>query len=115
MMFRLKAEEIADVGEMIKPLPVKIKISDKEQAVFGMLRDIDRGFSNPSVLLDKPYAKDVLTTIAAIKPDDVFRYTKSFQSKYWVKSILETAAHEAPLSVKRYMPNETHPVNVILH
>lgn len=107
-------KRLPDPEPVLQPLLLKIQIPEKEKAIFELLRDVDRGLSNPTSILEKRYALDVLNQVALLKPDDIFRYTKSLQSKFWIKNVLETAAHQAPNSFKRYLPNEYHPVNLIL-
>ena len=98
-------------------VPIVIRIRQDEKYTYEILKNIDNTLGNINYtanFLDKNYSKKVLNTIAEMHPDDIFRQVKNLQSKYWIKEILENATKQSPISYKRYLPNENHPVRYIL-
>lgn len=99
-------------------IPIIINIRQDEKYTYEILRNIDNTIGNINYtqnFLDKSYSRNVLNTIAKMHPDDIFRQVKNLQSKYWIKDVLERATKESPVSYKRYLPNENHPVRYILN
>lgn len=100
------------------PVPIVIKIRQDEKYTYEILKNIDNTLGNinyTTTFLDKNYSKKVLNTIAEMHPDDIFRQVKNLQSKYWIKEVLENATKQSPISYKRYLPNDNHPVRYILN
>lgn len=98
--------------------PISITVKKEEKYTYEILKSIDNTIGNAAYageFLDQPYSKRVLNTVASMHPDDIFRQVKNIQSKYWIKEILEKATQQSPVSYKRYLPNENHPVRYILN
>ncbi len=97
--------------------PITIRVTAEERTTYTILKNPDESLSNLTYVnsfLDSKFAKQTLLTLANIHPEMIFKYTKNIQSKYWIKDVLEVAAHQSPTCYKRYLPNENHPANWIL-
>lgn len=94
--------------------PVKIILDDKTKAVLSWQKNIFQTLQRIPDFIDRPYAEEVLLYAAEKEPDEVLKKTDFFKHKYFSKKILERCARNAPVSIKRYLYNMHHPVNVIL-
>lgn len=94
--------------------PVRIVLDEKTRKVLSMKKNILHTIQNIPSFINEPYAEEVLTYAAQREPDELLKKVDSFKGKYYSRKILERCAYYAPVSVRRYLYNPRHTVNIIL-
>ena len=92
--------------------PIKIVGEQKEMKhrkknTLEILKDM-------SGIIDKPIAENFLINAAGKYPDDVLKNFYQFQHKIYALKVLEQVAQLAPMSVKKYLPSDEHPLRELL-
>ncbi len=94
--------------------PVSITLDEKQKQIITLKKNIFSSIQNMASYIDQDYAEEVLLYAAAQEPDELFKKIEIFRNKRFSKLVLEKCANNAPLSVRRYLYNQMHPVNYIL-
>jgi hypothetical protein len=93
---------------------IKITIDDRAKKIIGLKKNLLQTINTIPTFINEDYAQSILTYAAEKEPDELFKKIEMFKGKFWCIKVLEVAAINAPLSYKRYLYNDQHPVNVIL-
>ncbi len=111
----IKKADIAPIPlPEIKVEPIKIELTEEVKAKLGLKKNILKTLQNIPDFIDKPYGEEILTYAAQREPDELFKRVEMFKQKHYCTKLLEECAVNAPISVKRYLYNPSHPVNYIL-
>lgn len=114
------AEETADIVAVPAPEPepapepVNIVLDDRTRTIIALKKNILSTLHSFPSFIEKDYSEEILVYAAQKEPDELFKKIDSYKHKRFSLKILELCAINAPLSVKRYLYNNTHPVNYIL-
>lgn len=101
-----------DVVEEVKP--IKIELDEKTSRLIVLKKNIFQTLNNIPSFINDPIAEEVLTYAAEREPDEVFKRVDFYRNKPFALKVLQVAAINAPVSLKRYLYNGRHPVNYIL-
>lgn len=111
----IKKADIAPIPPPeIKIEPIKIELTDEVKAKLTLKKNILKSLQNIPDFIDKPYGEEILMYAASREPDELFKRVEMFKQKFYCTKLLEKCAINAPISVKRYLYNPSHPVNLIL-
>ncbi len=94
--------------------PVSFDFSNEDKAVLKLKQNIFKTLQNIPSIIDEPFAKELLMYASQIEPDEVLKKVEQYKSKYFCKEVVEAASLMAPVSLKRYLANPTHVVNILL-
>lgn len=94
--------------------PIKIVIEEREKKILTLKKNLAQTINSIPTFINEDYAQSILMYAAEREPDELFKRIEMFKGKFWCLKVLEVAAINAPLSYKRYLYNDQHPVNVIL-
>jgi hypothetical protein len=94
--------------------PIKIELDEKTRNLVTLKKNIFQTLNNIPDFINQPYAEEVLAYAAEREPDEVFKRIETYRSKPFCLKILQIAANNAPVSLKRYMYNARHPINFTL-
>lgn len=103
---------VIDAVEKVEP--IDLALPDVEKKMLQLKKNIFQSIQHIPSFIHEPYAKEILLCAAEHEPDELFKKVDAFKGKYWCKDVMEAAAINAPISLKRYLINELHPVPVIL-
>jgi hypothetical protein len=106
------AENIVPIPIVVEP--IAINISDKAKLILLLEKNLQQTIRQITGFLNQDYAEKVLLLAAQKEPDELFKNVEQFKYKRYCIKILEACALNAPVSVKRYLYNQMHPVNYIL-
>jgi hypothetical protein len=94
--------------------PIAITISDKAKSILQLEKNLQQTIRQIPEFVNQDYAESILLLAAQKEPDELFKKVELFKDKRYSIKILEACALNAPVSVKRYLYNQMHPVNYIL-
>jgi len=116
---QLNATPTPSVAADVVPMPITtesivISVSEKMKSVLLLEKNIQQTIRHISDFINQDYAENVLLLAAQKEPDELFKKVDSYKDKRFSIKILEASALNAPVSVKRYLYNQMHPVNYLL-
>ncbi len=94
--------------------PIKIELDSALRTVLLLKKNILKTIQNIPAFINEKYAEEILLYAAQREPDELFKKVETFMRRPFAVKILERCAINAPVSVKRYLYNASHPVNYIL-
>lgn len=114
---KAKETAIADVASVPLPEvvePIKIELDSTKRIILSLKKNILKTIQNIPAFVNEKYAEEILLYAALREPDELFKKVETFMRKPYAIRVLEQCAYNAPVSVKRYLYNPSHPVNYIL-
>jgi hypothetical protein len=94
--------------------PIKIELDSTLRTVLSLKKNILKTIQNIPAFINEKYAEEILLYAAQREPDELFKKVETFMRRPFAVKVLELCAYNAPVSVKRYLYNSSHPVNYIL-
>jgi len=94
--------------------PINLHLSEKSKTLLLLKKNILNTLQQIPKFINEPYAEEILMFAANTEPDELFKRFDNYKSKFFAMRILETAAHNAPTSLKRYIYNSSHQIPLLL-
>lgn len=94
--------------------PVRFEFTDEEKRVMQLKQNIFKTLQNIPSFLNEPYAKEVLLYAAQVEPNELLQKSNEIISKFFFTEVMEKAALNAPVSVKRYLGSPSHAITMML-
>lgn len=102
----------APVPEVIEP--ISIQLDTLQKIKLALKKNIAKTLQAIPDFINESYAEEILLYAAQREPDELFKKVDAFMRRPYSLKILEQCATNAPVSLKRYLYNTSHPVNYIL-
>lgn len=94
--------------------PIKIELDSTLRTVISLKKNILKTIQDIPSFINESYAEEILLYAAQREPDELFKKVQLFMRRPYAVKVLEQCAFNAPVAVKRYLYNASHPVNYIL-
>ncbi|MDW8273258.1 MAG: hypothetical protein RMJ53_03400, partial [Chitinophagales bacterium] len=94
--------------------PISLRLSEREKTVLILKKNILSTIRNISSFIHEPYAEEILLYAATKEPEEIFKRFDDYKSKFFATKVLETAGKYAPITLKKYLYNPSHPIYNLL-
>lgn len=100
------------IPEVIEP--IHIQLDSVQKIKLALKKNIVKTLQAIPSFINESYAEEILLYAAQREPDELFKKVEAFMRRPYSLKILERCASNAPVSLKRYLYNTSHPVTYIL-
>lgn len=99
--------------EAVIPI-ARFEIDATEKNILSLKKNIFKSMQSIAVWIDEKESKDILLYAAEKEPEEVFKKYDKYKSKFFAAEVVERAAINSPVTVKRYIINPANSINYVL-
>lgn len=109
-----KANPIVPVKSPATILPITFTLTEEDRQLLLLKQNVFESLQQLVTFIDNPLAKEFLEFAAEKDPEEVLKKVDIFKGKYYSGDIVERCILNAPVILKKYLFNPSHPVAMIL-
>lgn len=110
-----KVNPIEQVKKTAPILPIKFSLSENDRQLLILKQNVFESLQRLVEFIDDPMSKEFLEFASQKDPEEVLKKIDFFKGKYFCTDIVERCVLNAPVSLKKYLLNPSHPVAIILN
>ncbi len=109
-----KVNSLAPVSVPSPILPITFSLSETDRQLMLLKQNVFESLQRLVDFINTPIAKEFLEFAADKDPEEVLKKIDVFKGKFFSTDIVERCILNAPVALKKYLFNPSHPVAVIL-